>query len=108
MIRPLLSTLTALTLLTGAALAEPHTYQVTGPILALTDTSITVQKGTEKWEISRDASTNVTGDLKVGGKVTIEYSMTASTITAKDDKAAGAAAPAAGAAKATPAPKKKK
>ena len=67
--------------------APPKTYQVTGPVLALTDDTITVQKGTEKWEIARDASVKVDGDLKVGAKVTVEYTMTAKSVEAKADKA---------------------
>ena len=63
--------------------APPKTYQVTGPVLALTDDMITVQKGQEKWEIARDASTKVTGDLKVGAKVTIQYEMKATDIEVK-------------------------
>ncbi len=59
------------------------TYQVTGPVLELTDTKIVVQKDTEKWEISRTADTKVTGTLKVGSKVTIQYTMTATTIEVK-------------------------
>ena len=41
-------------------------YQVTGPILELTATTITVQKGDDKWEIARNKDTKITGDLKVG------------------------------------------
>ena len=44
---------------------------------------IAVQKGKDRWEIARDASTKVTGDLKVGSKVTIEYRMIATTVDAK-------------------------
>lgn len=72
-----------------AASAAPKTYQVTGPVLELKDDTIVVQKGNEKWEIARDAATKVTGDLKVGDKVTIEYRMTAAAITAKGDKKDG-------------------
>mgnify|MGYP000864713398 CR=1 FL=1 len=64
--------------------AGPKTYQVTGPVLEMTADTITVQKGKEKWEIARDAATKVTGDLKVGSKVTIEYTMKAATIEVKD------------------------
>ena len=64
--------------------AGPKTYQVTGPILEIKDDIISVQKGNDKWEIAKDASTKVTGDLKVGTKVTIEYTMKAATIEAKD------------------------
>jgi hypothetical protein len=72
--------------------AGPKTYQVTGPVLEIKDDSITVQKGTEKWEIARDKSTKVTGDLKVGSKVTIEYQMSASSIEVKAATAKPAAA----------------
>jgi hypothetical protein len=73
--------------LVGIAVAEPQakTYQVTGPVLELTDTKIVVQKGDEKWEIARDQDTKVTGDLKVGGKVTIEYRMFATKVDVKGD-----------------------
>jgi len=73
-------------LATASYAAMPNTYQVTGPVLELTNDKIVVQKGKEKWEIARDASTKVTGDLKVGAKITVEYRMTA---TAIDVKAAG-------------------
>ena len=65
----------------------PSTYQVTGPVLELTNDLIVVQKGSDKWEIARGKDTKVTGDLKVGSKVTIEYRMTAATIEVKDAKA---------------------
>ena len=69
------------------AFASPiWAYQVTGPVLEVTDTKIVVQKGKEKWEIARTPETKVTGDLKVGAKVTIEYSMTAKSVEAKSDK----------------------
>jgi hypothetical protein len=74
-------------------LAATKTYQVTGPVLAVTDEAITVQKGQEKWEIARNPETKVTGDLKVGAKVTIEYRMTATSVEVKP--AAAAKAPAA-------------
>jgi hypothetical protein len=61
------------------------TYQVTGPVLAVDAGMITVQKGSDKWEIARDASTKITGDLKVGAKVTIEYRMTATAVEVKSD-----------------------
>ena len=70
---------------------EPNTYQVTGPIVELTDAKIVVMKGKDKWELARNAGTKVTGELKVGAKVTIQYAMTAQTIEAKDDKAKPAA-----------------
>ena len=76
--------LTAAFSFAAAALAEsPNTYQVTGPIVELTDTKIVVMKGDDKWELARNADTKVTGELKVGAKVTIQYAMTAQTIEAK-------------------------
>lgn len=63
--------------------AKPKTYQVTGPVLEIRGDIIVVQKGDEKWEIAKDAATKITGDLKVGAKVTITYTMTAATVEAK-------------------------
>ena len=77
----------ALGMLPSAAGAATKTYQVTGPVLEVTDTMIAVQKGKDRWEIARDAGTRITGDLKVGAKVTIEYRMTASTVEVKAEKA---------------------
>lgn len=70
-------------LLASAGLAATKTYQVTGPVLEVSDTMIAVQKGKDRWEIARDSSTKVTGDLKVGSKVTIEYRMTATAVDVK-------------------------
>ena len=84
---PTLIALTAAFSFAASAFAEePNTYQVTGPIVELTDAKIVVMKGKDKWEIARNGDTKVTGELKVGAKVTIQYSMTAQTIEAKDDK----------------------
>jgi hypothetical protein len=70
-------------LCSSVAFAAVKTYQVTGPVLEVSDTMIAVQKGKDRWEIARDASTKVTGDLKVGAKVTIEYRMTATSVEVK-------------------------
>jgi hypothetical protein len=88
--------------LSGFAVAGPKTYQATGPILEVTDTTIVVQKGEEKWEIARDGKTKVTGDLKVGSKVTVTYTMNAISAEVK-----GGDAPAKDAPKKGDAPKKK-
>jgi hypothetical protein len=66
--------------------AESKSYQVTGPILALTPTTITVQKGDEKWEVARTKNTKVNGELKVGAKVTIYYRMIAEEVEIKEAK----------------------
>jgi hypothetical protein len=73
----------------GYAFAATKTYQVTGPVLEVRPDALVVQKGTEKWEIARDASTKVTGDLKVGAKATIMYRMTATDIDVKPAAATG-------------------
>jgi hypothetical protein len=59
------------------------TYQVTGPVLEVRPDAVVVQKGKEKWEIAKDKDTKITGDLKVGSKVTIIYTMKAASIEAK-------------------------
>jgi hypothetical protein len=81
----------AVVLLTAgiAVAAAPKTYQVTGPVLALTDDTITLQKGTEKWEIVRGSETKVTGDLKIGSRVTIQYQMKAVTVEVKEEAKKG-------------------
>ncbi len=63
--------------------ADVKVYQVTGPVLEVTPTSIVVQKGDEKWEISRTKDAKITGDLKVGAKVTIKYRMVATEVEVK-------------------------
>jgi hypothetical protein len=73
---------------TIAFAAGPNKYQVTGPVLEIKGDVIVVKKGNDKWEVTRDAATKVTGDLKVGSKVTIEYKMTATKIEVKEDKKA--------------------
>jgi hypothetical protein len=67
-----------------SALAGPAQYQVTGPVLEVRDDAIVVQKGNEKWEIARDKATPISGDLKVGAKVTIYYTMDASKVEVKE------------------------
>ncbi|MGE5304993.1 MAG: hypothetical protein ACM3TN_16905 [Alphaproteobacteria bacterium] len=74
----------SLLLATVAMAAGPKDYQVTGPVLDVNNDVITVQKGTEKWEIGRDKNTKVDGDLKKSSRVTIKYKMTASSIEVKD------------------------
>jgi len=102
-----LFTLSLGSLLPAVASAADKTYQVTGPVLEVTDKSITVEKGKEKWQLARDKDTKVTGDPKVGSKVTVEYRMTATTIEVKGDgKAAKGDAKAKEPAKETAAAKK--
>lgn len=63
--------------------ALPKTYQVTGPVLESTSDMIVVKKGAERWEIARSGSTKVTGDLKVGATVTVQYRMSATSVDVK-------------------------
>jgi cytochrome c1 len=79
----------ALAALAAPALAAEKTYQVTGPVLEVSNDSITVQKGKEKWQLARSAETQVSGgDPKKGDKVTIQYTMTATKIEVKPEKSA--------------------
>ena len=66
--------------------AGPKTYQVTGPILEIKGDVLVIEKGNEKWEVARDAATKVSGELKVGARVTAEYRMTANSIEVKEAK----------------------
>jgi hypothetical protein len=76
----------SLALSSAAFAAGAKTYQVTGPVLEVTDTMIVVQKGKDRWEVNRDSNTKVTGDVKVGEKVTITYTMTATDVEVKAGK----------------------
>lgn len=64
----------------------PKTYQVTGKVLEVTDDYIAVDKAGDRWEVGRDANTKITGDLKVGATVTIEYVMAARAVNVKGKK----------------------
>lgn len=60
---------------------------MTGKVIALDEKMITVQKAAdERWELERGAATKVEGVLKIGAKVTIEYTMVASDIEVKKAK----------------------
>ena len=85
----------SLALSTAAFGAGTKDYQVTGPILEVTDSMIAVQKGKDRWEIARDSSTKASGEMKVGDKVTVHYTMTATEIEMKPAKGAKAEKPAA-------------
>ena len=86
-------TLSSILLTTSLAVAGPvKTYQVTGPVLEVTDTSITIEKDKEKWQIARDKDTKVTGELKPGAKATIQYRMSAASVEVKGDAKADAKA----------------
>lgn len=71
---------------TLASAAAVKSYQVTGPVLEVTDDTIVVQKGKDRWELARDKDTAMSGDLKVGDKVTIFYQMKATKVEVKESK----------------------
>jgi len=85
-----LSLLAAISLVLSSAAfaADAKDYQVTGPVLEVNDSMIAVQKGKDRWELKKDASTKTSGDVKVGAKVTVHYTMTATDIEAKAEKGA--------------------
>jgi hypothetical protein len=64
---------------------KTDSFQVTGTVSAVDDSSITVMKGKERFHITKDAATKVTGDAKVGAKVTVHYKMYAVDIEGKSD-----------------------
>jgi hypothetical protein len=68
--------------------ADAKDYQVTGPVLDVSDSMIAVQKGKDRWELARDSNTKTSGDIKKGDKVTVHYTMTATNIEAKAEKGA--------------------
>jgi hypothetical protein len=74
--------------LSSGAFAGAKTYQVTGPVTEVNANMITVMKGKDKWEIDRASDTKVNGDVKVGDKVTVTYTMTAKDVEVKADKSA--------------------
>jgi hypothetical protein len=78
-----------LAVLAGPTLAAEKSYQVTGPVVDVGPDSITVQKGKENWQIAKTADTKGGADVKKGDKVTVQYKMTATSIEAKAEKAAG-------------------
>ena len=67
--------------------ADAKGYQVTGPVLEVTPTKIVVQKGEDRWEITRTKDSKVPADVKVGSKVTVYYTMVADQVEVKGDKA---------------------
>jgi hypothetical protein len=68
--------------LAGATFAAGgKTYQVTGTVVEVTATKIVVQKGTERWELDVGPETKGSGgNFKAGDKVTISYTMNATSI----------------------------
>ena len=85
MMKGILSVFVAVLLMASVAMAAgPKDYQVTGPVLDVTDDVITVEKGKDKWEIGRNKDTKINGDLQKGSKVKIQYKMNATSVDVKD------------------------
>ena len=85
-------------LVTSSVFAADKTYQVTGPILEVHRQDGHHGEGQGEVADRAHKDTKVTGDLKVGGKATVIYKMTATTVDAKagsDTKPADAKQPAA-------------
>lgn len=83
----MLRTLVVTVVLTASfAFAGAKTYQVTGPVLEIKGDVVVVEKGKDKWEVNKGEAKVEGGELKVGAKVTITYTMTADSIEVKADK----------------------
>lgn len=67
---------------TGATFgAGAKSYQITGTVVEATGSKVTVEKGTDRFEIDIDpATTKGSADLKVGSTVTVTYVMSATKI----------------------------
>ena len=99
-LRSSLATAAACGLLFSAAapaFAAPKDYQITGDVVAINDTTISIKKGAAApWEIGKGADTKGADALKVGDHVTVHYTMLAGTVEvgaaggAKEKKGAAA------------------
>jgi hypothetical protein len=68
--------------------AGAKTYQITGMVIAATGSMVSVQKGTERFEIDIDpATTKGSAEIKVGSPVTVTYVMSATKIEASGGSA---------------------
>ena len=72
-------------LLSTLAFAATKTYQVTGQVVEVLPDAIILMKGNEHWEVRRDADTKMPGpdSIAVGDKVTITYTMHATSVEKK-------------------------
>lgn len=74
----------AVVMLVASVAFAGKTYQFTGKVLEVKDNVIVVEKAGEgKFEMAKDATTKVKGDLKVGAKVTVKYESRAAEIEVK-------------------------
>lgn len=70
-------------LLSVSCSAFAKDYQVTGVVLDVTASKITVDKKGEKFEIATAAGVKTKGEVKKGSKVTVYYTMSATEIEVK-------------------------
>jgi hypothetical protein len=74
--------------------AGAKTYELTGTVVEATGSKVTVEKGTERFEIGIDpATTKGSTDLKTGSTVTVTYVMSATKIEAAVSAASPASTP---------------
>ena len=66
----------------SAYAGAPKDYQFTGSIISMNDSTVVVQKGQATWEFSKDGSTKLPADAKVGDKITVHYVMHAESVEA--------------------------
>jgi hypothetical protein len=83
MTKLLKTSVAAALLFSSLAFAGPKSYQVTGDVTEVKDDVVVVMKGKERFEIAKGA---VTDEVKVGMKVKVDYTMTATAIEVKDAK----------------------
>jgi len=75
--------LVSILFIASTSFAAVKTYQVTGPVISIDNTKIVVKKGNDNWEITRTPDLKLGDNVKVGSKVTIQYTMNATEVEAK-------------------------
>jgi hypothetical protein len=82
------ATLALSSLAFGAGVSD---YQATGTVTEVDSSKIVLEKGAkkERFEIARDSNTKADTEPKVGDKVTVHYTMTATNIESKGAAKAG-------------------
>ena len=85
--KPLILSLAFASLLVSPAIFASDTYQVTGPVTAVTSENITLKKGKENFNVALGTGVTVPTDVKVGSKVTVHYTITATKVESKDKPA---------------------
>ena len=84
----------SLAFISVAFAAGAKTYQVTGTVVEATGSKVTLEKGTDRFEIDIDpATTKGSTDLKIGSTVTVTYVMSATRIEAATTTASPASTP---------------